>query len=359
MRSEGRELYAGAEQSRDTGWYQDMLVAYATANGAFNKVSVNQHSDLTPEMVWLDLVSPTEQDRQWVRQTYGQELQFVEELGEIEASERFYRDENGLHLHLYFLVSGTDITRNVNVGFTISNGRLYTLRDDDLPEFRNFYSLALKNPELRNSAVAIILGIISTRIGMLADLYERLQMELEPISVAIFRGDPHTMSRVLESLARIEDINGKARLGLLENRHAQSSLAHSTEVTGQAEAITEIELDVDSLMTFSIFLGERTKFLMDAGTRHDQHRPEQAPQYLHRAVSDPDAADADREHLRHELPPHARGRVVLRLPAGAGPDADRCDRSNPLSQAQGLAVNAGRHQEHGHGTCTRRIAILP
>jgi magnesium transporter len=241
-----------------------MLIAYTSANGAFNKVSVNQRSDLTPEMVWLDLMSPTDEDRQWVKQAYGQELPFVEELGEIEASERFYRDENGLHLHLYFLVSGTDITRNVNVGFTISNGRLYTLRDDDLPEFRNFYSLALKNPELHNSAVAIILGIISTRIGMLADLYERLQMELEPIGLAIFRGDPHTMSRVLESLARIEDINGKARLGLLENRHAQSSLVHSTEVTGQAEAITEIALDVDSLMTFSIFLAERTKFLMDA-----------------------------------------------------------------------------------------------
>ena len=62
-----------------------MLIAYTTANGAFNRVSVNRRSDLTPEMVWLDLVSPTEQDRQWVKKTYGQELQFVEELGEIEG----------------------------------------------------------------------------------------------------------------------------------------------------------------------------------------------------------------------------------------------------------------------------------
>jgi magnesium transporter len=241
-----------------------MLIAYTATNGTFNKVSVNQHSDLTPEMVWLDLVNPTEQDRQWIKQAYRQELQFIEELGEIEASERFYRDEHGLHLHLYFLLSGNEITRNVNVGFTISNGRLYTLRSDDLPEFRNFYSLARKNPELRNGAIGIMLGIIATRIGMMADLYERLQMELEPISLAIFRGDPHTMSRVLESLARIEDINGKARLGLLGNKHAQSNLARSTEAAGQAEAINEIVVDVESLMTFSTFLAERAKFLMDA-----------------------------------------------------------------------------------------------
>ena len=146
----------------------------------------------------------------------------------------------------------------------VRDGRLYTLRSDDLPEFRNLYSLALKNPELRDGVIGTILGIISTRIGMMADLYERLQIELEQISLAVFRGDPHTMSRVLESLARIEDINGKARLGLLENKHAQSSLARSVEAAGQAETITEIALDVDSLMTFSSFLAERAKFLMDA-----------------------------------------------------------------------------------------------
>jgi magnesium transporter len=241
-----------------------MLIAYTATNGTFNKISVNHQSDLTPDMVWLDLVNPTEQDRQWVRQAYNQELQFIEELGEIEASERFYRDEHGLHLHLYFLLGGADSARNVDVGFTINNGRLYTLRSDDLPEFRGFYSLACKNPELRKGAVGITLGIVSTRIGMMADLYERLEKELEPISLSIFRGNPHAMSRVLESLARIEDINGKARLGLLENKHAQSNLAHSAEAAGQADAFTEIALDADSLMTFSTFLAERAKFLMDA-----------------------------------------------------------------------------------------------
>ena len=241
-----------------------MLTAYTTTNGTLNKVHVNRHSDLTPEMLWLDLVDPTEQDRQWIKQAYGQELQFIEELGEIEASERFYRDEHGLHLHLYFLLTGDEITRNVDVGFTVNNGRLYTLRSDELPEFRSFYSQAAKNPELGDSAIAILVGIIAARVGMMADTYERLESELEPVSLAIFRSKSQTMPRVLESLARIEDINGKARLGLLENKRAYSSLARSSEAAAQAETINEILLDVDSLMTYSIFLAERTKFLMDA-----------------------------------------------------------------------------------------------
>ena len=241
-----------------------MLTAYIPADEALTKVIVNQHTDLTPDMLWLDLVNPTEQERQWVKQAYGQELHFIEDLGEIEASERFYRDEHGLHLHLYFLLTGNDITRNVNVGFTLNNARLYTLRSDELPEFRNFYSAACRNPSLRRDAIALLLGIVSTRVGMMADLYERLETELEPGSLAILRGDARAMPRVLESLARIEDINGKARLGLLENRRAHTSLAHSTEAAGHIETINEITLDVESLTTFSGFLAERAKFLMDA-----------------------------------------------------------------------------------------------
>lgn len=241
-----------------------MLTAYTTTNGTLNKVAVNQLSDLTADAIWLDLNNPTEQDRQRIKQAYRQELQFIEELGEIEASERFYRDEHGLHLHLYFLLTGNEITRNVNVGFTVNNGRLYTLRSDELPEFRSFYGQAAKNPKSWESAMAILVGIIAARVGMMADTYERLESELEPVSLSIFRSKSQTMPRVLESLARIEDINGKARLGLLENKRTYSSLSRSSEAAAQAETINEILLDVDSLMTYSSFLAERTKFLMDA-----------------------------------------------------------------------------------------------
>ena len=241
-----------------------MLTAYIPSNGVLRKIAVNQAADLTAEVMWLDLYNPTEQDRQRIRQAYGQELHFIEELGEIEASERFYRDEHGLHLHLYFLLTGNEITRNVNVGFTINKGRLYTLRSDELPEFRSFYSQAAKNCQTCDSPMAILTGIIAVRVGLMADTYERLESELEPVTVTIFRSRSHTLPRVLESLARIEDINGKARLGLLENKRAYSNLARSSEAAGQAETLNEILLDVDSLMTYSTFLAERAKFLMDA-----------------------------------------------------------------------------------------------
>lgn len=241
-----------------------MLTGYTITSGALSKVVVNQYADLKPEMVWLDLLDPTEQERQWIKQAYTQELQFMEELDEIEASARFYRDEFGMHLNQYFLVTDYVVTRNVNVAFTLNGNRLFTLRSEDLPAFRAFVTQTARNPEYCSGPVAIMLGIIETRIGLLADLYERAQSDLEPISQAIFRGDGRAMPRVLETLTRIEDVNGKARLGLLENKRAYPNLVRSTECAQSVETINEILRDVDSLTTHSGFLADRAKFLMDA-----------------------------------------------------------------------------------------------
>ena len=241
-----------------------MLSGFIPANGALTKTIVNQYADLKPEMMWLDLTNPTEQERQWIKQAYAQELQFMEELGEIEASARYYHDEFGMHLNQYFLLIDKNVARNVNVAFTINKSRLFTLHSEDLAAIRAFSSQASRTNEHCNSPVSIMLGIFQTRIGLLADLYERAQNDLEPVSQAIFRGDSRAMPRVLETLTRIEDVNGKARLGLLEDKRAYPNLVRSTECAQHAETINEILRDVDSLTTHSGFLADRAKFLMDA-----------------------------------------------------------------------------------------------
>ena len=166
---------------------------------------------------------------------------------------------------MYFLLleeSGN--SRNINVAFTISNNRLFTLRIEEFPEFRTLYQSVRKDPGICRSPQALLIGIIATSVAMMADIYERLQTELEHLSAAVFRGDGNSMTRVLEALGRIEDANGKARLGFLENRRAYSNLSRSPEIGTLAESINDILRDVDSLMTYSSFLADRSEFLMEA-----------------------------------------------------------------------------------------------
>ncbi|HSQ05222.1 MAG TPA: magnesium/cobalt transporter CorA, partial [Burkholderiales bacterium] len=227
------------------------------------KQHVTQRSDLTPDIRWLDLDNPTEQERQWVKDAYGQHVLFIEELGEIEASARYYRDEHGLHLHLYFLNRTDRMARNVDVAFTISEHRLYTLHAEEVPEFRSYYAHVQSHPELRDEAMCILLGIVSVRLGLLADMYERLQAEMETLSKTIFLGDDRSMPRVLETLARIEDTHSKSRLGLIDEQRVFSSLRRTPEGEQYGDSFNDILRDVESLTMHSNFLFERTKFMMD------------------------------------------------------------------------------------------------
>jgi len=171
----------------------------------------------------------------------------------------------GLHLHLYFLQreNGSDASRNVDVAFTINQGRLYTLHADDVPALRTYYSHVQTHPELRDEAMCILLGVVGVRLSMLADAYERLQAEMESLSRSVFAGDDPTMTRVLLTLARIEDIHGKAHLGLINDQRVFTSLRRTREGEQWADSIDTILRDVDSLTQHSRFLFERTKFMMD------------------------------------------------------------------------------------------------
>jgi len=241
-----------------------MLTAYTVENHVLQQRQITRAEQLTQDIRWLDVHDPTDQERQWIRLAYRQELQFIEELGEIEASARHYQDEHGLHLHLYFLHDTDTVARNSDVAFTINAGRLYTLHAEQVSEFRSYYTHAHEHPELRDEAMCIMLGIVSTRLGLLADAYERLQTELETLGQAIFRNDDSDMPRVLQNLARVEDTNSKARLGLMEHQRVFSGVLRGPEDVGEhASEINEILRDVESLVTHSNFLFDRTKFMMD------------------------------------------------------------------------------------------------
>lgn len=241
-----------------------MLTAYVRSGQSLIKKLVTQRAELPPDAMWIDLNSPSELERQWVRDQYQQELQFIEELGEIEASSRYYRDNTGLHINLYFLMQENNRARNVNVAFTLHNNRLFTLRTDELPEIRTFAALCAKDVSDYVTPASLLLGLVAARVSLMADVLEKLQADLDTVSSMVFKTESNVMTKTLESLARIEDVNSKARLAFMENKRAYSNLARITDLSINHEVLAEILRDVESLVNFTDFLAERTQFLLEA-----------------------------------------------------------------------------------------------
>ncbi|MGD8378918.1 MAG: magnesium/cobalt transporter CorA [Gammaproteobacteria bacterium] len=242
-----------------------MLTAFAINNRRLEQIQVEGPDDLVEDAVWIDLVDPTEQERQWVEQVYTQKLPTAEEMQEIEATARFYEDEDGLHIHSYFLHDFEDNPRNITVSFTLRENRLFTIHEEDLLSFRMFRMRARRAPGMAGDATSILLALFETKVERLADVLEQVYADLEGISLGVLTGERQDMQDVLSKIAHQEDINGKARLSLMDKQRVLSFMLRSGMLRGeQSQDLREILRDIDSLMSHTAFLFEKVNFLMDA-----------------------------------------------------------------------------------------------
>lgn len=241
-----------------------MITCYIATPAGLEKRSVNHATALDPKAVWVDLFNPTQQERQWVEEIYGHEPLFPEEMGEIEASARYYQDEAGLHAHIYFLKQEDDGRyRNSSIVFTLQEGTLLSLRLDDFKELHGAY-LQFKTL-ISPAPVQILLTLIGLRLDSLADMFEHLHLELETLSHAIFTQEGHGMERILNTLARLEDINAKSRLGMMDNQRIYHTLQQHINVSKeQKHQLNSIISDTESLLTHANYLFEKIRFLMDS-----------------------------------------------------------------------------------------------
>ncbi|PWQ93832.1 magnesium/cobalt transporter CorA [Leucothrix arctica] len=241
-----------------------MLNIYSLQDGALVETSIVCFEQLKENALWVNLTTPTEDERQWVRDAYEQELTTTELMEEIEASSRFYEDEQGLHLHAYFLKSVGDRVVNVTVGFTLNQNRIFTLTPEDLPVFTDFAQLLKRTPSRVNLPFSILLGLFETEIDRLADLLERLYKEVSQYDKAFFSSGQKDLENILMHIASIEEMNGRARLNLIDEQRTLSSLLRSGKLSEKQQVrLSEMLRDIDSLLSHSAALFEKVKFLMD------------------------------------------------------------------------------------------------
>lgn len=105
------------------------------------------------------------------------------ELEDIEASARFFEDDDGLHIHsFFFFEDAEDHAGNSTVAFTIRDGRLFTLRERELPAFRLYRMRARSQSMVDGNAYELLLDLFETKIEQLADEIENIYSDLEQLS---------------------------------------------------------------------------------------------------------------------------------------------------------------------------------
>jgi len=243
-----------------------MLSAFQLEENRLCRIELDEDENLS-DSLWVDLVEPEESERDRVQLELGQSLATRPELEDIESSARFFEDEDGLHIHsFFFFEDAEDHAGNSTVAFTIREGRLYTLRERELPAFRLYRMRARKQLMVDGNPFELLLDLFETKIEQLADEIENIYSDLEKLSRVIMEGRQGAeYDAALSTLAEQEDIGWKVRLCLMDTQRALNFLLRKARLpVSQLEQAREILRDIESLLPHNESLFQKVNFLMQA-----------------------------------------------------------------------------------------------
>jgi magnesium transporter len=297
-----------------------MFSVFVPSESSLKKAVVEDLAAVPEHAVWIDLVNPTAAEDKAVEKLSGIAIPTREDMQEIEISSRLYMENGARYMTATLMCqSDTDMPRTTAVTFILGDHRLVTVRYDQPKPF------ALVEAKLARSCAPAITGemvlmeLLDAVIDRCADILERCGAEIDQVSHDIFEpeserhGHAKQYSQILISIGRKGDLTSKVRESLVSIGRVVAFLSAVVEGVKWSKDMRE-QLKKDHLRA-------------RRHARRGQSRAEQHHQAVFGHGGCPDAADADRLDLRHELQVDAGTRMGARLSVRAGLDADCGDRS--------------------------------
>lgn len=237
--------------------------------GRLRQISFETREDLAlARPIWVDLVSPEDEQLAWASDIFGVELPDPRDLTDLETSARFYVEDNGeVHLHSDFLLDREDESRNVMVAFILNEGILFSIRNEELPVFRLQRLRARAQSGYVSEAKDVLLDLYAADVEYSANALEDVYSELESVGKQVYGTDmtDEESARILASIAEEEDLNGRIRRNVRDTRRALSFLMRGKFLSEvQHVDVREILRDIESLDGHTAFLFNKINFLMDA-----------------------------------------------------------------------------------------------
>jgi magnesium transporter len=247
-----------------------MINLFVLQNGRLSQEQVEDRNELLQHVnpIWIDVIDPEEEELIWIKEAFGVLLPELDDLGDLEASARYFEADDGhMHIRTDFLLDEEETSRNVRVAFVMTKQVLFSIHDEDLPVFRLVRLRARLRPGSVSNAKDVLLDLYSTDAEYSADALEEVYENLEQAGKRVLSDDisDKDAAEVLETIAKEEDTNGRIRRNVMDTRRALSFLMRSKLLSDeQQEEARQILRDIDSLENHTAFLFDKINFLMDA-----------------------------------------------------------------------------------------------
>lgn len=244
-----------------------MIRAYTLQEG---RLTQHKHPALhelegLPNLIWLDLQSPSQEEKEFVEKLYKIEFFTSQEAQEIESSSRFLETDDTIEMNLSLLQNGASELSIANASFILKGNTLFTFRQGDLKSFAETVRRlkAGGSLEKKEHGLGVFLTILEVRIDMDADLIEGIHRRLNQISKDLIASKSY-QEELLLSIAREQENTMLIHQTITEKQRVVSSLLRIGEFTPlQVERLKVIVKDVASLLQHAEFSSERLEYMQN------------------------------------------------------------------------------------------------
>ena len=241
------------------------------------KAQSSHAGGLAEEVIWLDLLNPTEEEKRSVESRTGLRVPSLEALSEIESSSRLIVDHGVIYLSMPLVAQGdTDDYHASPIGFVLSQRVLITIRFAESPLIEAVAGKVRADDSI-HSGTGVFTALMETLVDRGADVLEHLASELDKISRTVFRGSfrrkrstvraSETLRRALRNVGEIGDrlsLTREVFLGI--DRIVQFTLGLKQDwiVVEFGSRLEGVARDVASLNAFQEHLSNKVQFVLDA-----------------------------------------------------------------------------------------------
>ncbi len=221
---------------------------------------------LPPDAIWIDLIEPTREEDAAVEKALGLSVPTREEMAELEASSRLYRENGAVYAVADIITHGDQpVPGHEPVTFVLTHGPLVTIRYTDPKPFSMLIEKLDREPALCATGTDMFLNLMEAVVDRASDILSRNVTRVEAIAGHVF-SDKKTVgfgklitklgqaqmanARIEQSLAGLSRIF--AFVGVDERADTDETRAHLRSLSRDAESLMAHNQSVAASINFQL-----------------------------------------------------------------------------------------------------------
>lgn len=221
---------------------------------------------LPSDAIWIDLIEPTPAEDAAVEKALGLSVPTRQEMAELEASSRVYRENGATYATADIITNGDASLPSVEpVTYVLTDGPLVTIRYTDPRPFSILIDKLEREPALCATGTDMFMNLMEAVIDRASDILSKNNGRVEGIATHVFSGTKTVgFDKLITELghaqmanARIEQsLAGLSRIfafvGVDERADTEEARAHLRSLSRDAESLTAHNQSVAAAIDFQL-----------------------------------------------------------------------------------------------------------